>query len=359
VAKVIVVRSPESSFRPERYITDKVIDALLVRKVKFVEINSGDAFQTLSSQSLFYDDRTMTNSFFNGVLRALDVIENGDVVYFADGWSPAIPALKFHLHCSGVNAYIVGLFHSSVETPGDFLFTAGQWVRDLEQTLLGCLDVIFFATRYGEGKLCHYPHSDAAFKVTGLPIIRPEDTCNGFNQVPKEWQRWTDAGNPRVIGFSHRWAADKRPHDFIELAQKFKGDESHTFRVLHPVPLPMDATMELALEAGIEFVECHNKLTYWNEVQKLHFIFSSAELETFGYSVIEAVTLGAVPIVPDRACYPFLYRGQFIYDDLNDAENMIRRNRSFTTLQDALLPDAYDAINRFGDNVIDAFLELM
>lgn len=356
--KIIVVRSPESDFRPEKWITNKVVNALRHTKVytqdapgglqfEVVEVSSGEEFNSMSSQSMFYSDETMTKSFCKGVLGVLEHIADGDVVYFADGWSPAVPVLKFHMHCAGIKAHLTGFFHSSVETPGDFLYSAGTWVRTLEETLLDCFSETYVATEYGVDLL----NTNQAVDI-GLPVIMPQDTTPGYN-----YQQLRDNEAKPVVGWSHRWAEDKRPEDFIELAKRL-GD-IRTFRVLHPVPLDNAPLYQEAQDAGIEFVLCDTKEKYWTELSKLTFLFSSATLETFGYSVIDAVQLGAVPVVPNRACYPYMYRDGFLYETLDQAEGLLRREGGYCSLFDALLPNTFMQVNAFEVNIVNRLTKLL
>lgn len=358
--KIIVVRSPESDFRPEKWITNKVIAALRQtaadktrtlngHEFEVVEVNSGEEFNSMSSQSMFYSDETMTKSFCKGVLGVLDHIADGDVVYFADGWSPAVPVLKFHMHCAGIKAHLTGFFHSSVETPGDFLYSAGSWVRSLEETLLDCFTETYVATDYGVDLL-----NSTNVNVIGLPVISPQDTNPA--QLRRSLTARAEEAKP-VVGWSHRWAEDKRPEDFIELAHRL-GD-TRTFRVLHPVPLDTAPLYQEAVDAGIEFVLCDTKDKYWTEVAKLSFLFSSATLETFGYSVIDAVVLGAIPVVPNRACYPYMYRDEHLYYTLEDAAQLLSKDWVRHTLFDVLLAPVFVQVNAFEHTITTRLTKLL
>lgn len=314
--KLIIIRSPQADFRPEKFIINKLVSYMVTTDLEVVEIHPQQEFTTLDSQSLFYSNDTMTQSFFHGVSEAIKVIEDGDVVFFADALCPVIPALKFHLHCAGFHKVkMCGIFHSSVETPGDFLYEAGQWVRDLENCLMNCLSVVFVATSYGKNILKKnkaYNNDSCEIMVTGLPRIVPEDTGCVRPQ-------FLYSGMPNVM-FSHRWTYDKRPEYFVNLAAA--RNQVANFIVIHPVPLPKDDLYGRAIAAGIKFVHAETKQQYWDALSFCDIVFSSAILETFGYSILEATEMGALPMVPNEACYPYMYNIEYMWDATsNDVED--------------------------------------
>ena len=310
--RVIFTRSPEAEFRPERHVADVLVDAMLAHPdIILVELESSDEFTTLDNQKLFYDDASMTRSFAKALTEVTANVRDGDVVFFADAWMPAIPAIKFHLHCAGTQGVkLCGIFHSSVETPGDFLATAGEWVRRLEADLVTqYLDRVFVATGYGYNTL----HSNTLIPrdqledkvvVTGLPLIR----CPYELPIKKD--------DPPIILFSHRWAEDKDPEFFIKLARHIKGaGSSFEFTVAHPVPFDSDTPFYTeAVEAGINFVHCPARKDYWELLCRSTVVISTAQLETFGYSILEGIDVGCYPFVPNNACYPYMYPPRYIYD---------------------------------------------
>lgn len=322
MTKIIVVRSPESDHRPEKWICNYIINQLNeeASDLQVVDIASEEEL-TLNNQSFFYDNTTMTKSFANGVLKVIAQVEDGDVVYFSDAWCPAIPMLKFHLYCSDIhNVKLCGLFHSSVETPGDFLFEGGKWVRQLEANLLEMLDEVYVATTYGVQTVTNnFLVGKANVFATSLPVIDPASTGHSIDLIPFD-------NRPYRVVFNHRWAADKRPQDYVWLAQRIRSayedhgfDDPPEFVVLHPFDMPVkDKDKE-----NINFILCDNKQKYWKELSKARVVFSSATLETFGYSVIDGIVMDTNVLVPDRACYPHMYAQSSIYHSRVEAEDML------------------------------------
>jgi len=74
-------------------------------------------------------------------------------------------------------------------------------------------------------------------------------------------------------------------------------------------------------------VEVYNRLTseeYKERIKGANVILSTAKHETFGYGIMEAVSRGAFPLVPNRACYPEIYSREFFYCSREEAKLKIR-----------------------------------
>lgn len=311
--RILYLRSPEATFRPEKYISDHLVVAFREAGHEVKEL-SYELFTKLN-QALFYDDATMTRSFASTALQATTEMKDGDILFFADAWCPAIPMIKFHAYCSGINIKMFGIFHSSVYTPGDFLYEGRFWSGPLEAHIVDdCLDGVFVATEYGVHSLMQNPSlcvlPDHVVHATGLP---PVYAPAGVEPVVNE--------KPTVI-FAHRWAADKQPQKFLALAAAFQQlfpDDPVTFKVLHPVPIDFGS-----LPSNVETVFCEQRETYWAHAMAADVTASTALLETYGYSILDAVLYGALPFVPNVACYPYLYDQRFIYDAQQPIEDTAR-----------------------------------
>ena len=123
---------------------------------------------------------------------------------------------------------------------------------------------------------------------------------------------------PQRIVWNHRWEYDKNPDDFFAvlfalsdagvafelavLGQRFRQtpaifDEAEQCLAKHIVawgPQPEEMYRELLDSAGIVVS------TTWHEFQ--------------GLAIMEAAQRGALPLVPDRLCFPALYSPDYRYD---------------------------------------------
>ncbi len=112
---------------------------------------------------------------------------------------------------------------------------------------------------------------------------------------------------PPVVLWNHRWEADKDPDAFVaavlEIADlPFRlivtGDGAGLARLLPNLKARLG---DRIIHAG------HAPETDYQELlTRADIVVSTARQEFFGVSIAEAMTAGAVPLVPDRLAYPEL-----------------------------------------------------
>lgn len=146
-----------------------------------------------------------------------------------------------------------------------------------------------------------------------LPVPIPCPSRNKFRQQ----------AIPQCIVWNHRWEYDKNPNDFFEvlfdlstagvafelavLGQRFRQspeifEEAEQRLAKHIIawgPQPEVEYRELLDSAGIVVS------TTWHEFQ--------------GLAIMEAAQHGALPLVPDRLCFPALYPAEYRYDGTREA----------------------------------------
>ena len=218
---------------------------------------------------------------------------DGDVLFFHDIWFPGLEALFYVRDALKRDFKICGCLHAGAYDPHDFKFQnrMQRWARDLENCWFKEVDAIFVATYFHKDLvdasrstgLTTFEHSEfhqTNVHVTGFPMyIKPES--------PEK---------QNIIVFPHRLAPEKQPEIFDYLAEVAKDF----------LPLP-----------GWTFVKTKKvavtKLEYYNTLRYSKIAFSSAQQETWGIAMQEAVMLGCVPLVPDRLAYRELYPSVFRY----------------------------------------------
>ncbi|MBS9402399.1 DUF3524 domain-containing protein [Halomonas sp. TRM85114] len=160
-----------------------------------------------------------------------------------------------------------------------------------------------------------------------LPAVRPLERLRKHSRVlPVPLDPVPDAipdGGGRRIVWNHRWEYDKNPEDFFaaletlsaqgidfELAvmgQRFRGEPAIFARAREQLsrhvvawgPQPTEAYRAQLDEADIVVS------TTWHEFQ--------------GLSIMEATQRGALPLVPDRLCFPEFYPAAYRYDGSHEA----------------------------------------
>lgn len=162
-------------------------------------------------------------------------------------------------------------------------------------------------------------------------------------------------GRPLKILWNHRWDYDKNPVEFfraifdlagIQKDEDFFERGAETLRpsrcsasplappLAPPLPPPPKETPQLAFrvsvlgaatqdtplifasaEAPLRSVGCvsawgymESRERYWQELADCDIVVSTADHEFFGVSVVEAVSVGCMPLLPNRLAYPELIR---------------------------------------------------
>ncbi len=127
----------------------------------------------------------------------------------------------------------------------------------------------------------------------------------------------TEQKNSQLVLWNHRWEYDKAPEVFYEalkqlgsMTDQFQlallGDRSASSpKILQCIEADFSAHIVVNEKVSIE------EYKQWLALSKC--VVSCARHEFQGLSVIQAVSAGAVPIVPDDVCYPEQYGAEYLY----------------------------------------------
>ncbi|MEX2133115.1 MAG: DUF3524 domain-containing protein, partial [Acidimicrobiia bacterium] len=155
----------------------------------------------------------------------------------------------------------------------------------------------------------------------------------------------TGPNSPPRILWSHRWYHDKDPNEFADAVEQLAAAGAEFELVLlgpRPPPPPTALTRIRAapgdriLYDGEAPVDLYRKLVASSDV-----VVSTALQEFFGISVVEAITAGCRPVLPNRLSYPGLipadYHETMLYPDGGLVEALI------TALNEPLPPPGLQA----------------
>jgi glycosyltransferase involved in cell wall biosynthesis len=164
--------------------------------------------------------------------------------------------------------------------------------------------------------------------------------------------------DPRLILWNHRWEYDKAPEIFAE-ALSILQQTGMDFRLAL-----LGARARVAPEA-LEQIEqtCADNIIvskkvdreqYCRIVSQASIVVSTAIHEFQGLSIQEAVSAGAVPLVPDALCYPEQYDQQYRYP-AGDSKQLAARMADFLHNR----PPAPDVSMYLGGSLIDKWCEVL
>jgi len=123
--------------------------------------------------------------------------------------------------------------------------------------------------------------------------------------------------NQKLILWNHRWEYDKQPLVFCDaLLQLYKTRQDFELALLGSRPLnKAGALLEIEQQLGDKILvnEKVSRDDYCKYLSRSAIAVSTATHEFQGLSMLEAVSAGAVPLVPDDLCYREQYADEYRY----------------------------------------------
>lgn len=229
-------------------------------------------------------------------------VQDGDAFLFADLWFPGLEMVRYIADSVGVEIKIGAINHAGRADPTDFINSFGSWADHVEHALHRCCDYIFVGSEFHRAQVLEYLADNAYFSkkvvVTGQPIHWEYV----FEMLALAGEELGDPPRNGPIVWPHRPSEEKGIADFRQLAT---AAPHINFAVLSGVALSNNYYANSV--AGLPNVKILDNLPkhhyYWHLLNAKGWL-STAQQETFGYSLHEAMMLGIPIIAPHRACYP-------------------------------------------------------
>ncbi|MCP4115498.1 MAG: DUF3524 domain-containing protein [Desulfobacteraceae bacterium] len=130
-----------------------------------------------------------------------------------------------------------------------------------------------------------------------------------------------------LIVWNHRWEYDKQPDHFFRALGKIK-ERGIPFRLallgegVSKVPKAFLAARDVFREEIVVFGYVSSREEYYDWLRQGDIVVSTAIQENFGISVVEAVRMGCIPLLPDRLAYPEVmpgeHHGRILYRGMED-----------------------------------------
>ena len=286
-------------------------------------------------------------------------IKPGDNIFMTDIWTFGLEALPYVRTITQNKINIYGFNCAGTFEKKDFLNLTGMtpWAKHIERGWFKAVDGVFFASQ----KLMDmafrsdmFQHLDVAEKVhlTGLATntkyIRKLAGYESSDRNHKE----------NIIVFPHRLDAEKRLDMFLKLAQWFHYREWRFIitsgrKSLYGTSPSLKEIKHYQKSGIIEFKLGLSKETYYKLLRKSKIIFSSAEQDTVGNAMLEAISLGCTPVATDNVSYQEYLPKEFIYEhgNLQDAICKVTKYMEHPV-------DCYGYIKKY-DRSIDRMLKVM
>lgn len=241
-----------------------------------------------------------TNSYkMKQMAEIVELVKNGfeGTIFFMDMWFPGLEVLGYLRDCAKAKIKIKGILHAGTWDEHDFITKSGldKWAKELEISWMKLADEVFVATEFHKNMIESYlGEKYAKITVVNFPVYRNDEMAN----TKKE----------NIVVFPHRMAPEKQPEVFDQVWQiwydKYINDIG---------PVGWIKTKDV----------CRTKTEYYNLLAKSKVAFSSALQETFGIAMLEAVSLGCMPVAPNRLSYRETLKEYNLYNTLEEAADWI------------------------------------
>jgi hypothetical protein len=236
-------------------------------------------------------------------------LQKNDIVLVLDFWNPTIFDLKFYSTRNNLNIKFFTIHHGSSHLPGDFASQPGyEWAYKFEQAWTGCYEKIFFGSYNALDQFDELEPGQGV--VSYLPIKYIED-------IKKDLDLSTVVRDPKSVVMPLRLDDDKGVYDFYKIVKNNPGYNFHA-SLFHAAATKLDAP-------NIVYHDAMDRPTMFALMASCEYVVSCAKQETFGYAVLEAVSMGCKPILQNSTdnCYSEMYEDSslFIYPELVKIED--------------------------------------
>ena len=183
-----------------------------------------------------------------------------------------------------------------------------------------CADKVLFNSQYNRDSFL----SGAAKFLKKIDDNSPVSVLEGIKTksslLPVPICEKQDRGQQVIknsIIWNHRWEYDKNPEDFYQ-ALKILKDKNIDFKLI-VMGIQFKKSPEVFLTIKEEFaghILCWGQQTkedYLQWLKKGEFVVSTAIHEFQGLAIMEAVQMGAIPVVPNRLSYPQWFSNDYLY----------------------------------------------
>lgn len=215
-------------------------------------------------------------------------VKDGDRFLITDAWNFVITPIIYMSELLDIDVEIHGIWEAGAHDPTDILGmkVGKEWSFNQERAWYYACKQNYFASHFHKDMFLHnlgipVEHFDRAVK-SAHPSIHLEEKCRPF-------QNNTD--RKKQIVFTHRLNSDKQPEIFRDLVNY----------------LPQDWEYVITQDQKL------SKDDYFRMLGESKIVFSCSLHENFGYGQLEGTMCGALPAVPDRACYSEIYLDRFKY----------------------------------------------
>ena len=217
-------------------------------------------------------------------------VKDGDILFFSDLWNFQVPAFRYLEFFTKKKLKVRGILWAGAFTDADLVHNMERTYHGFEETILDICDKIYVGTQDFKDDIIKKRYVDEDKIVVSKAPLDFEG-LDKFKGVEKEKD---------LVVFNGRHSPEKHVEMF-RMLQKFRPQYKYIDTV----------------------GENLNREEYYNAMARAKVVISFADEETFGFAMQEGTYLGAVPVVPNKVCYPEEYGAEHCFNDFFEAVDLV------------------------------------
>lgn len=226
-------------------------------------------------------------------VRRASEVENFDILYFEDMFTPGFEAVPYLLQQLKKTVLVYGRNHAQSVDMYDFTFPMRHWMRFYEKMFCGYAYRLFVASEVHR-ELCLIAEYQCDVNTVGLPFDMVDVIATA--PVPKPLHE-----RSKRIVFSSRLDDEKQPWLFSELARLA---QSHPKLAEYEFAFLTGKKMDSDIHLGLKLYSGLSKLEYYSLLADSRVHVNTALQDFISYTMLEASALGTPSIVPCFRGFP-------------------------------------------------------
>ena len=259
-------------------------------------------------------------------LFAMGLVKSGDAFWVSDIEFWGIESIRYLSRLQGIRVKLFGFLHAASYTTEDFMAPMADIGQFLEPAWIASFDRVYVGSEYHRNKLFH---------ARLQPLGRAHELIDRVVATGNPWRSAVALSLAKArefvnrdidLCFPHRPDREKRLGVFLhaarELQDRLKRELSialTTGRSSYRSTNDPEAVEEAERLSRVSGLKIHTDLSrgaFYEVLGRSKVVVSTAIEENFGYAMVEGMTMGALPLMPDRYSYPELVQTdrRFLYD---------------------------------------------
>ena len=299
---------------------------------------------------------------FNRPLWALEQIKmllssqnavGAQAIYFSDFFHPGLEAIpyseKFKPDFTKTGAFCWAQSFDQFDFTTKFI----PWIRKWEYFALTYYDYIFVASSLL-----------ADLIITAAPAVKDKIIVHGLpfdsNKVLTTAKKRSDSYD---VAYTSRWDKEKNPGVFVELVRENKdlsfvvctgspqlvGDDIEAIKMIRHLA---------SIRKNVVILEGLDKANYYGVLNETHVQFNCALQDWVSFTLLEALTMGCMPLYPNFRSFPeaLHYQDEYLYEPMN-ISSATKKLRAL--LDKRHVPPIREAILGHHDSTLKIITEVM